>query len=122
MARAVALAVALVLGAAATRVAAGQFDGWSTGRATHVSGAGCCLFGWDSSFAAAAIGSSSSRTHPATAEVGALSAPPAAPLSLSLPPLQYDSIHEGSCMFGSLDANKGTGYDIAAISDKVMVG
>lgn len=33
--------------------------------------------------------------------------------------LQYDSIHIGSCMFGGLDPNKGTGYDIAAISDKV---
>jgi hypothetical protein len=33
--------------------------------------------------------------------------------------LQYDSIHIGSCMFGGLDANKGTGYDVAAISDKV---
>eukprot|EP00879_Flechtneria_rotunda_P015993 GHRR01016726.1.p1 GENE.GHRR01016726.1~~GHRR01016726.1.p1 ORF type:complete len:373 (+),score=77.90 GHRR01016726.1:674-1792(+) len=28
------------------------------------------------------------------------------------------SIHAGSCMFGNLDANKGTGWDIAALSDK----
>jgi hypothetical protein len=35
--------------------------------------------------------------------------------------MQYDSIHEGSCMFYSLDPNKGTGYDIAAISDKVSI-
>lgn len=28
------------------------------------------------------------------------------------------SIHQGSCMFGNIDGNKGTGWDIAAISDK----
>ena len=27
------------------------------------------------------------------------------------------TIHQGSCMFGNLDANQGTGYDIAALSD-----
>ena len=26
-------------------------------------------------------------------------------------------VHEGSCMFGKLDANSPTGYDIAALSD-----
>jgi hypothetical protein len=28
------------------------------------------------------------------------------------------SIHQGSCMFGSIDGSKGTGHDITAISDK----
>lgn len=28
------------------------------------------------------------------------------------------SIHQGSCVFGSIDGSKGTGHDIVAISDK----
>eukprot|EP00879_Flechtneria_rotunda_P026763 GHRR01028587.1.p1 GENE.GHRR01028587.1~~GHRR01028587.1.p1 ORF type:complete len:127 (+),score=27.10 GHRR01028587.1:317-697(+) len=60
-------AVAFIL---APSVLAGQFDGWSEGRAT--------FYGDDG---------------------GA-------------------SIHQGSCMFGHIDYNKGTGWDIGALSDK----
>jgi hypothetical protein len=103
------LALLLLAAFAATCVSAGQFDGWSTGRATHVSGVAASLALGQPQ--AAAVPQRPLRTNCCCLEK-------LWPSLLSCP-LQYDSIHEGSCMFGSLDPNKGTGYDIAAISDKV---
>jgi hypothetical protein len=103
------LALLLLAAFAATCVSAGQFDGWSTGRATHVSGVAASLALGQPQ--AAAVPQRPLRTNCCCLEK-------LWPSLLSCP-LQYDSIHEGSCMFGSLDPNKGTGYDIAAISDKL---
>jgi hypothetical protein len=116
-------AVVLLLAAACTLAAADDWSGWSQ----------VCLWArlvgvvCSSGLAACVPQLQPSHTPAVTQRAQFICPSPAALLLLSQTPqgraTHYGvndgmSIHQGSCMFGTLDPNKGTGYDIAAISDQ----